>query len=75
MKTTLHILLELDVDPDTLDADEGARIATDHAQAIALRVGARVPVVTYSVVAVPVSREAFERGLRLVSDTILRGDT
>lgn len=70
MKTTLHILLELDVDPATLQADDAAREAAALAQAAALRVSAVCPVVNYSVAMVPVSRAALHSTLELAAKAV-----
>ena len=56
MRTTLHIILELDADPATLQADDAAREALARAQSFALGVARVCPVVDYSVSAVPCSR-------------------
>ena len=70
MRTTLHIILELDADPATLQADDAAREALARAQSFALGVARVCPVVDYSVSAVPCSREALRGALDLVAKAV-----
>lgn len=70
MKQTLHILLQIDPDADTLGADEAAEEALAIAQAAALRVASRVRVVDYSVTVVPCSRAALEGALAKVAEAL-----
>jgi len=70
VKTTLHILLEIDADPATLQADDAAREALARAQSLALSVARVCPVVDYSVAAVPCSRAALHGALELAAKAV-----
>lgn len=70
MKTTLHIILEIDADPATLQADDAAREALAHAQSLALGVARVCPVIDYSVAAVPCSRAALHGTLELAAKAV-----
>lgn len=75
MTHTLHIILEIDADHATLQVDDAARVASAWAQDVAMRTRAVVRVVDYSVAALPVGRDALERGLALVGAELAKGAT
>lgn len=70
MKLTLHIILELDADPATLQADDAAREALSRAQSLALGVARVCPVVDYSVVTVPCARASLHGALELAAKAV-----
>ncbi len=70
MKLTLHILLEIDANPATLQADDAAREALARAQTLALGVARVCPVVDYSVAAVPCSRASLQGALDLAAKAV-----
>lgn len=71
MRVTAHIILEVEVEDGTHDADHVARTVTGLAQSCAFRAVAEgVRVGDYSVAVVPISRAALAGALELVHDRI-----
>lgn len=75
MRVTAHIILEVDVDESSQDADHVARAVTGLAQSCAFRAVAEgVRVGDYSVAVVPISRAALAGALELVHVQITESD-